>query len=81
MLEDKLNRFWDIQSMDFEDSDIVIPKEFKRKLVFDETQSKYSVRLPFKELHDTLTDNFTTCQQRFKSLTRNLHKAEDRISQ
>ena len=52
-------------------------KQFCTDICFNQTECRYEVKLPFKEGHDLLSDNYSHCVQRLGSLKRKFtNKAE-----
>ena len=40
-------------------------EQFCTDIYFNQTECRYEVKLPFKEEHDLLSDNYSHCVQRF----------------
>ena len=80
-LNKNLQLFWAEKSMSIpsSDSDITtdVNKHFRGELKFDMKESRYEVKLPFKEEHDLLPDNYTHCVQRLDGLKKKLAKGPE----
>ena len=73
-LERKLAEFWDLEAIGISPEEKSVYERFNEDITFKE--GRYEVKLPWKECHATLPDNYTLCQRRLKSLTRRLQSEE-----
>ena len=76
VLQDQVNRFWELESIGIVDKESdSVHEEFKRSLTFENGQ--YTAKLPFKEQHSILPDNFklsaTHLNNQLKRLTQLPH--------
>ena len=67
-LKQTLIRFREIENLDLFDECVI--NQFEKDIVFNGW--KYVTRLPFKEDHELLPDNFKTCQARLINLKEKL---------
>ena len=57
VLQNQVNRFWELESIGIVDKESdSVHGEFKRSLTFE--NGRYTAKLPFKEQHSILRDNF-----------------------
>ena len=73
-LERKLAEFWDLEAIGISPEEKSVYERFNEDITFKD--GRYEVKLPWKECHATLPDNYTLCQRRLKSLTRRLQSEE-----
>ena len=73
-LERKLAEFWDLEAMRISPEEKSVYERFNEDITFKD--GRYEVKLPWKEYHTTLPDNYTLCQRRLKSLTQRLQSEE-----
>ena len=73
-LERKLAELWDLEAIGISREETSVNERFNEDITFKDGQ--YGVKLPWKERHATLPDNYTLCQRRLKSLTRRLQSEE-----
>ena len=73
-LERKLAEFWDLEAIRISPEEKSVYERFNKDITFKD--GRYEVKLPWKECHATLSDNYTHCQRRLKSLTRRLQSEE-----
>ena len=74
-LERKLAEFWDLEAIGISPEEKSVYERFNEDITFKE--GRYEVKLPWKECHATLPDNYTLCQRRLKSLTRRLQSEKN----
>ena len=72
-VEDKLERFWRIESVSEIDDECVI-HGFEKSIKQNESLRRYIIELPFKPDHEILPDNFEVCKNRMFSLLRGFSK-------
>ncbi|XP_065182497.1 uncharacterized protein LOC135813325 [Sycon ciliatum] len=79
-LEQQLKRFWDLESLGIQPLD-----GNPVQAAFDETikfaDGRYTVSLPWKEVHAVLPDNFGLSHKRLLSLTNKIEKVPDVFSE
>ena len=68
-LREDLNKFWNIENIE---SSRCVVKKFKEEIFHN--GDRYVTKLPFKECHDILSDNFGVCTKRLQSLENRLKK-------
>ena len=73
-LERKLAEFWDLEAITISPQEKSVYERFNEDITFKD--GRYEVKLPWKECHATLPDNYTPCQRRLKPLTRRLLSEE-----
>ena len=71
----ELKKFWDYESFGFHDDNATLYDKFVNEVEF--VEGRHQVRLPFKEDHDLLPDNFALCKSRLVSLLRRLSVKPD----
>ena len=70
-IKETLTKFWSLESMGIHPNDEnSVPESFLANIKFDGT--RYEVKLPFKEVHPVLPDNFRNSVARLGSLLRHL---------
>ena len=74
-LTSELKKFWDYESFGIHDNNATLYAKFVNEVEF--VEGRYQVRLPFKEDHDLLPDNFALCKSRLVSLLRRLSVKPD----
>ena len=74
-LTSELKKFWDYESFGVHDDNATLYDKFVSEVEF--VEGRYQVRLPFKEDHDLLPDNFSLCKSRLVSLLRHLSVKPD----
>ena len=75
VLKDSLKDLWYCGESCKENN--LILRDFQNSTFFDETSGRYVVHLPFHENHPMLSDNYSLCVNRLRSLTKKLSKDED----
>ena len=75
VLKDSLKDLWYCGESCKENN--LILRDFQNSTFFDETSGRYVVHLPFYESHPMLSDNYSLCVNRLRSLTKKLSKDED----
>ncbi|XP_047143059.1 uncharacterized protein LOC124817258 [Hydra vulgaris] len=72
LVKDSMAFIWGIG--EFENSQFDIIDNFRHTINYNEAQKQYSVRLPFKENHFPICDNYSLCINRLKYLQKRLSK-------
>ena len=69
-LNNDLQSFWSGESISDNDVDVHadVHQSFRDDLKFNTIESRYEVKLPFKEEHDLLPDNYAHCEQCLNNL-------------
>ena len=74
-LASEVRKFWDYESLGIQDSSVTLYDKFASEVEF--VEGRYQERLPFKEDHELLPDNFVLCKWRLVSLLRRLSPKPD----
>ena len=72
-LDQTLKMFWDLESIGIEAKESSVYEEFMQNIKFQ--NGRYCVRLPWKEHHPPLPDNFSLSQTRLLGLVRRLKQS------
>ena len=78
LLTSELRRFWDYGSLGIQNQSLSLNDKFVREVEF--VKGRYQVRLPFKEDHGLLPDNFALRKSRLASLLKRLSLRLDEIA-
>ena len=70
ILEREIKAFWDLESLGIKSNEPAVYDNFLKDITFDGI--RYEVRLPFKETHPPLPDNYQLSKTRLESLVRHL---------
>ena len=71
VLQNQVNRFWELESIGIVDKESdSVHEEFKRSLTFE--NGRYTAKLPFKEQHSILPDNFKLSATRLNNQLKRL---------
>ena len=62
-----VNRFWDLETTGIREKEDSNLHDFQDSIYFN-NEGKYEARLPFKESHETLSDNYSLCEKRLLKL-------------
>ena len=62
-----VNRFWDLETIRIREKEDSNLHDFQDSIYFN-NEGRYEARLPFKELHETLPDNYSLCEKRLLKL-------------
>ena len=71
-LEKQLSKFWEIESLGISPQENSVYETFKDRIEF--VDGRYQVRLPWKQDHPLLPDNFTLAQRRLQGLNSRLQE-------
>ena len=75
-LEEQVSRFWDLESIGIDQQrENSVYQQFQEEIEFKD--GRYEVKLPWKQEHPLLPDNYSLCQKRLQGLARKLHTNED----
>ena len=69
-LENQLSKFWDLENLGISKSEDTVYQNFEEEIKF--VNGRYEVKLPWKEQHPLLPDNFKLSQKRLHSLGKRL---------
>ena len=72
VLSQEINRFWDLDVLGISDNETSVYQKFNENIKFE--NSRYVIKLPFKETHPILPDNYGLCKKRLFSLKSRLDK-------
>ena len=75
----ELNKFWDYETLEIREQENSLYDNFVEDIKL--FNGRYEVRLPFKEDHDLLPDNFSHSKSRLNSLLRKLRSQPDVLTQ
>ena len=75
-LENKLDRFWDLESIGILDNEKHSQEHFIESIYLNE-KNRYETKLPFKENHALLHDHFGLCKKRLEGLHARLKQDPD----
>ena len=71
-LNEKVNRFWDLDTIGISDNETSVYDKFIDSIKFE--NDRYLVALPFKENRPILADNYQLCLNRLQKLKERLSK-------
>ena len=77
-LERKLAEFWDLEAIGISPEEKSVYERFNEDITFKD--GRYEVRLPWKECHATLPDDFTLCQRRLSLSREDFNQKKSRRS-
>ena len=77
-LERKLAEFWDLEAIGISPEEKSVYERFNEDITFKD--GGYEVRLPWKECHATLPDDFTLCQRRLSLSREDFNQKKSRRS-
>ena len=69
-LNENISKFWDLDAVGIKDNEISIHEKFKDGIKFE--NNRYSVKLPVKEFHPILPDNYLLSLKRLNKLKERL---------
>lgn len=78
-LEAQLNQFWDLESIGILSNESSVYDEFTKNISFDGI--RYEVRLPWKETHPDLPDNYDLSCKRLHGLLERLRKNPELLTE
>ena len=78
-LDDKLSKFWEYESLGIMKQEKSLYDEFVEQVEF--VGGRYEVKLPFKECHEVLPDNFALSRSRLNSLMGRLKSQPEVLKQ
>ena len=71
-LNENISKFWDLDAVGIKDNEIRIYEKLKDNIIFE--NSRYSVKLPVKEFHPILPDNYLLSLKRLNKLKERLDR-------
>ena len=74
-LNDRLNSFWELESFGISGVDHSVHDKFRSSVNF--VDGRYKLRLPWRELHQTLPNNYSLCRKRLHGLLKRLRHDPD----
>ena len=80
-LMEKVNYFFDIESLGIRDNGTSEYGDFKESLEFNDVEKRYLVRLPWKDGYYTLPDNYSNSERRLFSNIKKLRKDTNLLKQ
>jgi hypothetical protein len=78
-LEQDIKTFWDLESLGIKSNEPAVYDKFLNGITFD--GDRYEVRLPFKETHPPLPDNYQLSRTRLESLVQCLKSSPEMLRQ
>ena len=78
-LEQDIKTFWDLESLGIKSNEPAVYDKFLNDITFD--GDRYEFRLPFKETHPPLPDNYQLSKTRLESLVRHLKSNPELLRQ
>ena len=78
-LNEKINRFWDLDTIGISDNETSVYEKFIDSIKFE--NDRYSVALPFKENRPMLADNYQLCLNRLQKLKERLSKTPQLLNE
>lgn len=78
-LSEQLRSFWELESLGIREEDKTLYDEFVSHVSFQD--GRYKVSLPWKELYNSLPDNYQLSVNRLKGLLRRLRRTPDLLHQ
>lgn len=82
-LNETLKKFWEISKVpeQFCEDDVTeVQKHFQDTIIFNQDTNRYNVRLPWKDIKQTIPTNFTVAKKRLNSLLHTLQKKDSYFS-
>ena len=76
-MNDKIHRFWDLDEIGIANKELSVYKKFKNNITLQE--GRYSVRLPIREYHPVLSDNYDLSLKKLHSLALKMRLAKDEM--
>ncbi|XP_050397872.1 uncharacterized protein LOC130014246 [Patella vulgata] len=74
-IKSELNKFWELESLGIRNDESSVLSDFNDNITFE--GKRYEVKLPFKENHLKISDNYSTCVKRLSSLLYRLNSKPD----
>ena len=78
-LDAGLWRFWELESLGILKDEQSVHKQFTPQIAFK--QGRYEVRLPWKDSHPHLPNNYSLCCKQLNSLLKRLNQNTDELQQ
>ena len=77
ILQKTIENFWEMKSFDSKADNFTVYKSFSEDICCNSNEARYEVRLPFKDDHEILPDNFTHWEHRLSNSAKKLSKNSD----
>ena len=77
-LNDKIHRFWDLDEIGISNQELSVYEKFKNNITLQE--GRYSVRLPIKEYHPVLPDNYPILPDNYDLSLKRLQSLKMRLA-
>ena len=74
-----MRQFWQLESLGITANEPSVMDIFQQQICYD--GNRYTVRLPWREYHDTLSDNHRLCVQRLQSILRRLRRTPELLKE
>ena len=78
-LDEQVRRFWDLETLGIQENEPTVQDKFIENIQFEE--GRYEVKLPFKEHHPQLPDNYGLSKTRLESQLKRLASKPDVLEQ
>ena len=76
---EQLHKFWDLESLGIKAQEDTVYDRFINEIEFKSDAWRYQVKLPFKEEHALIEDNYTLCEKRLEHTHRMLKKQPETL--
>ena len=78
-VQDDLQKFWDLETLGIRDNETSVYDKFSNEIKF--TGERYQVKLPFKDNHPMLSDNYTNASRRLTTVIKKLKTQPEILEQ
>ena len=78
-VQDDLQKFWDLETLGIRDTETSVHDKFSNEIRF--TGERYQVKLPFKDNHPMLSDNYTNASRRLATVIKKLKTQPEILEQ
>jgi len=78
-VQDDLQKFWDLKTLGIRDTETSVRDKFSHEIRF--TGERYQVKLPFKDNHPMLPDNYTNASWRLATVIKKLKTQPEILKQ
>ena len=78
-VQDDLQKFWDLETLGIRDTETSVHDKFSNEIRF--TGERYQVKLPFKDNHPMLSDNYTNASRRLATVIKKLKTQPEILKQ
>ena len=78
-MQDDLQKFWDLETLGIRDTETSVHDKFSNEIRF--TGERYQVKLPFKDNHPMLSDNYTNASRGLATVIKKLKTQPEILKQ